>query len=252
MMKQTIKTMFALLALLVSSTGAWAWEGSGESTNPYLIKTIADMEQLATDVNGGTDDYSGKYFRLENDLTYTGGANNYTPIGSAGHSFAGNFNGNGKTIKGIRYTYTEDSNVDIGLFGYVINGKVENLTLDDCWFQKTGASNGDIAVVIGYANYTEIDKVIVKNSKAIAKNGNAAGITAYAYSPVTSNGRYSSSRLFSGNRTVFNVIIIYRTASSSITTDTARMVRLDGAMKDYVIGSRRSILVGDDTACYTL
>ena len=185
MMKQTIKTMLALLALLVSSTGAWAWEGSGSSSNPYLIKTIDDMTQLATDVNSGTDNYNSKYFRLENDLTYTGGANNYTPIGKEGYNFCGYFDGNGKTIKGIRYTYTGDDAAYIGLFGYTSYADIKNLTLDDCWFQKTGASSGNIAVVVGYGSGTPVDKVIVKNCKAIAKNGNAAGIVSYAYYGVT-------------------------------------------------------------------
>ena len=188
-MKQTIKIITALLvALTMSSGGTWAQTfsgGSGTSTDPYQIKTIDDMTALATAVNGGTS-YSSTYFRLENDLKYTGEANNYTPIGKEGDTFQGHFDGNGKTIKGIRYTYTEDATAYIGLFGYTSNNaEVKNLTLDDCLFKKTGMSSGDIAVVVGYASYTEIDNVKVKSSKAIAKKGYAAGITAYAYRPVT-------------------------------------------------------------------
>ena len=44
--------LIGVLAAFLPNT-AKAWEGSGTSTEPYLIKTIADMTQLANDVNGG-------------------------------------------------------------------------------------------------------------------------------------------------------------------------------------------------------
>lgn len=188
-MKQTIRKLLALLVMVaMSSGGAWAQTfsgGSGTSTDPYQIKSIDDMTALATAVNNGTENYSGKYFRLENDLTYTGDANNYMPIGNDVYNFCGNFDGNWKTIKGIRYTYTGDETAYIGLFGKTLDADIKDLTLDDCWFQKTGTSDGNIAVVVGYGSGTPVDKVIVKNCKVIARNGNAAGIVSYAYYGVT-------------------------------------------------------------------
>lgn len=41
-----------LTLLLLTAQGVWAWDGSGTSTDPYLIKTSADWEQLSTDVGG--------------------------------------------------------------------------------------------------------------------------------------------------------------------------------------------------------
>ena len=48
--------------LLIGQT-AWAWDGEGTSSNPYLISSTSDWKQLATDVSAGNS-YSGKFFRL--------------------------------------------------------------------------------------------------------------------------------------------------------------------------------------------
>jgi hypothetical protein len=57
--------MLVLLSTMVLA--AWAdgassfGGGDGSAKNPYLIKTAAQWDQLASDVNSGTS-YSGKYF----------------------------------------------------------------------------------------------------------------------------------------------------------------------------------------------
>ncbi len=55
--------LLMMLALLVCTTTAWAWDGSGTSVDPYLIKFATDWNTLATNVEGGNT-YSGKYFQL--------------------------------------------------------------------------------------------------------------------------------------------------------------------------------------------
>lgn len=65
-----------LTALTAGAQGATAqfpiYQGDeGTEAKPYLIKTIDDLNKLSADVNSGTN-YSGKYFRLENDLDYSG------------------------------------------------------------------------------------------------------------------------------------------------------------------------------------
>ena len=47
--------------------GVLAWDGSGTSTDPYLIQNNADWRQLADDVIGGNS-YSGKVFRMTADI----------------------------------------------------------------------------------------------------------------------------------------------------------------------------------------
>ena len=124
-MAQTIhiknKVLAAVLTLAALLTGQnlWAWEGSGTSESPYLIQTKDDLDQLATDVNAGTD-YHGKFFKLTTDLDYNG--KNYTAIGipSPGRPFRGTFDGNNKTISGISINKSETN--DQALFGYIGSG----------------------------------------------------------------------------------------------------------------------------------
>ena len=111
----------------------------GSATKPYTITTTIGLDYLAKRVNAGND-YSDKYFKLGADITYThlaadaAGAdteNNFTAIGENGHSFYGHFDGDGKTISGIRI-YKSDGARYQGLFGHIMApAVVENLTLTD-------------------------------------------------------------------------------------------------------------------------
>jgi len=47
------KSMMLLILLCTMVQMAWAWDGSGTSADPYLIKTSADWKQLSNEVGGG-------------------------------------------------------------------------------------------------------------------------------------------------------------------------------------------------------
>ena len=136
--------------------------GSGSEGDPYQIANTTDLDQLASDVNGGNT-YSGKYFKMTADIAYTyttpwndamSTESNYTAIGcclgnlsSQSYPFSGTFDGDGHTVSGIRI-YKNSGNVWTdsfqGLFGYVLNGTVKNVTVADA--RITGEQNvGGIA-----------------------------------------------------------------------------------------------------------
>ena len=101
------------------------FEGGGHEDSPIILNTTDDLDLLATLVNNGTFRSTEMYFELGADLDYTG--KTFTPIGTEGNPFNGHFNGKGKTLSGI--TLTGESNV--GIFGYINQGTVENLIVDD-------------------------------------------------------------------------------------------------------------------------
>jgi hypothetical protein len=70
-----------------------AWKGSGTASEPYLIESGGDWQQLAVEVTGGNT-HSGHYFLLTNDIDI------YMPIGGSDqeHAFAGKFDGGGHTV----------------------------------------------------------------------------------------------------------------------------------------------------------
>lgn len=144
------KQLFLILTLLCAMVqGAWAWDGNGTKDNPWLIKTTADLDYIAERVNSGARTYSGKYFKLCNDITYDNTKdNNYTPIG--GHiddkdrPFSGNFDGCGHTISGIRFSIYRNQT---GLFGRT--GK--NAFIHDVILADTRIFAGyDVGGIVGY------------------------------------------------------------------------------------------------------
>ena len=131
---------------LSSSAFAQFGGGNGTSGSPYLIKTDEHLTELETGVNGGND-YSGKYFRLENDILCGSGGiySIHSPIGKEGKPFKGNFNGNNKKLINL---YMSIPGTYVGLFGYIDGAaKIENLRLEDASI-KGGSYTG---AVVGYA-----------------------------------------------------------------------------------------------------
>ena len=136
-----------LLMTMLTSLGAWAAiptknfptasGGSGTLEDPYKISSTSDLNQLAEDVNNGIT-YQDVYFKLTQNITYsTSGLSeensNFTPIGGRPGGgdyklFSGHFDGDGKTISGIRIYRSGHSAADnyLGLFG-IVEGTEGNL-----------------------------------------------------------------------------------------------------------------------------
>ena len=116
----------------------------GTETHPYLIFTLAMLEQLRDDVNGGKD-YSGEYFALMVNIDMSGTYNSatgksWTPIGGIENKeFNGTFDGGGHKITGLYINSTNDYS---GLFGKLgVNGVVKNLGIEDGNIDGNGKSS---------------------------------------------------------------------------------------------------------------
>ena len=126
------------------------WSGNGSEAEPWLIRYPSQLDLLAERVNSGTGDsyagngYDGKFFKLDADISYSHGdgetENNYTAIGSKDHSFKGNFDGDGHTVRGIRIYSTHFYQ---GLFGFVRGGgTIQNVTLADAVISGASETGG--------------------------------------------------------------------------------------------------------------
>lgn len=104
------------------------WEGEGSETNPYLIKSVADLKLLANKLKEYTGDakygYNNKYFELTSDLIING---EWEPIGNIGKAFRGIFDGKGHTISGNITISNLETNQGAGLFGVITTAGVTNL-----------------------------------------------------------------------------------------------------------------------------
>ena len=143
--------MFSLLLLLISMNSFAQFSGGdGSQNNPYIIKTAAELAQLATYINvsASTVAYCDKYYKLNNDIDlsdYQTG-NGWVPIGmNSSYCFKGIFDGNNKKITGL-YINKYGS---VGLFGYIQNATVKNLGVIDA---DVTSMNGSTAIVVGVSD----------------------------------------------------------------------------------------------------
>ena len=154
-------------------------DGSGTEADPYEISKASQLAFLARSVNEGTS-YSGKYLVLANDIDL----NNieWTPIGNGIHSFMGNFDGNGHTIKNLKisqsihYTYEYPTGrkapyCDIGLFATVQDATIQNMVIDGAtitiWDTKSACTHR-VGVLCGtirtYQNATIVSNIKIQNA----------------------------------------------------------------------------------------
>lgn len=158
----------------------------------YYVATVDALKALATNVNDGTNTYSGKTVILAADLDLNN--EDWTPIGKV-NSFQGTFDGCGHTISNLKINKVGDYNV--GLFGYTTNGAVKNLNIHNA--QVTGRMN--VGVVCGtpytsaYSNITLTGDIKVDGKfyvggmfgKNLYKSADNLTINANAGSYVNSN-----------------------------------------------------------------
>ena len=152
--------LFILLTLILVSSSSIAVfassnpfsGGEGTNTNPYIIENIDQLEAVQF--------YLDSCFILNNDLTfdemlfeedgeYYNNGKGWTPIGkTSSQPFTGTFNGNGKTIKGLKSSSDLGA---IGLFGYS-SGIVKNLTMEEVYVCGDNASTAyaQCGGIIGY------------------------------------------------------------------------------------------------------
>ena len=155
--------------------------------NIYEVYNAAQLAHIANLVNGtltreavAANDLAGKTVKLMNDIYLAN--EEWTPIGNIQpHHFKGTFDGNGKTIYGLKVTEHNGAHPK-GLIGIVSgNPTVKNLTIDGATVAMKNDHTGDFyaAGLIGtfYGNLT-VEGVTVKNSTFVGNN-KVAGLLAH-------------------------------------------------------------------------
>ena len=212
-----------------------SWQGSGTADDPYLITTTAEMDRLASNVNIGID-YSGKYFRLANNIAYDGTTpNNYTPVGcnyAEGmypHVFNGIFDGYGNTISGIAAgsIATNGGSSYQGVFGMLgTYGIVTNLTVANSTF----AGNSNVGAIVG-SNEGSVSGCFVKEVVVQTSiGGSGVGAVIGSSTGTLSDNYYYNCSLQYTSGTITSGIGYGGDANTSGPCD---MVASDGAVEAY-------------------
>lgn len=120
---------FMAISLCVSAADIGTFSGgTGTKEDPFKVTKIADLTELSSNLYNGVSTYEGYFFRMENDLTFT----DYSGlgIGASNHAFAGTFDGNGHSLKGIQAVINRNGS-DFGFFSYIApTATLKNLVVD--------------------------------------------------------------------------------------------------------------------------
>ncbi|HJA94989.1 MAG TPA: Ig-like domain-containing protein [Firmicutes bacterium] len=146
-----------------------------------VLSTAEDLTAFATAVNGGNK-YEGKTVALGADIDLTDTA--WTPIGAyyygegTDRAFSGTFNGNGYAVKGIEWNNVgETAENEGGLFGYLANATVKNVTVE-----ANIETSGWAGILAGRAEVSRIIGVTTKGSiLGDGASASVAGLCEYMY-----------------------------------------------------------------------
>ena len=143
------------------------WDGDGSNNDPYQISDAEKLTALQTQVNENGFSYTGKWFRLTNNIDLNNEL--WTPIGvDALHSFGGSLDGNGMTISGLK---VETDRQWAGLFGsvrgtYGVPMTMRDLTLKNgsVKFTSSGTScSGGLVAAVEGETALELRNVVAEN-----------------------------------------------------------------------------------------
>ena len=118
----------------------------------HTLSTPEDLDKVRYDMTG---DYV-----LANDIDMTG--RNFVPFGIVNNTtagkFTGTFDGQGHTIKGLKYDVSDKG--EVGLFSQTENATIKNLIIEDAYFK----GNANVGGIVGQMYRTTITDCAVLNS----------------------------------------------------------------------------------------
>ena len=165
-----LATMLGMLAMTASAnnetnSGSWGdvadvsfMKGhAGTEEDPYEISTAEQLAGLAALVNE-SNNFSGIHIKLTADIDLS--AHSWVPIGidtnfaeGASAVFSGFFDGAGHTVSGMTIgtsSMPEDRYQNAGLFGYVIGGRIKNLTVSGSVNLSCPSGKARVGGLVGY------------------------------------------------------------------------------------------------------
>lgn len=135
-LKKWVATVAAIV-VLAGGISLWcvktpysALAGSGTAADPYRISTAEEYLQFVNEVNAGKT-FRKRFVEIAADLDF--GGDKIDPCGSTkvGKKFSGTLDGKGHVLSGFRVEGNEVFGYDIGLFGWIEDGAVYNLGLEN-------------------------------------------------------------------------------------------------------------------------
>lgn len=204
------------------------WAGSGTEAAPYEIPDVGKLTALQTQVNENGFSYTGKWFRLTNNIDLNNEP--WTPIGvDALHSFGGSLDGGGKAISGLK---VETNGACAGLFGsvrgaYGVPVTMRDLTLKNgsVKFTSSGTSfSGGLVAIVEGGIALELRNVVAENLTVSGGISGSGGLLGNGPAVMTDchnrggsvTGRYAGGLAGKGHTTLLNHVFTGCTNSAAV------------------------------------
>ena len=188
----TSNTTYYVRAYVTNATGTsygavvsfTTYNGSGNSSDPYLISTLDNLKNLSA-----SPLLWDKYFKQTADIdaSATSGwdsGKGFSPIGNSTTKFTGNYNGGGHTITGL--FINRGSTNYIGLFGYTSGAVIDSVGV----VNENITGQDEVGGLVGI-NYSST----ISNSYStgsVSGSGYVGGLVGYSSSSSTISNSYST------------------------------------------------------------
>lgn len=204
------------------------WAGSGTEAAPYEIPDVGKLTALQTQVNENGFSYTGKWFRLTNNIDLNNEL--WTPIGvDSLHFFGGSLDGGGKTISGLK---VETDRQWAGLFGsvrgtYGVPMTMRDLTLKNgsVKFTSSGTScSGGLVAAVEGETALELRNVVAENLTVSGGRSGSGGLLGRGRVAMTNchnrggsvTGEYAGGLAGKGHTTLLNHVFTGCTNSAKV------------------------------------
>lgn len=171
-------------------TTADKWDGTADvswyndTDTQFSLSSAEQLAGLSQLVNNGTDVFEDKTIVLNGDVDLS--RHNFTPIGGVdkGNAFQGTFDAKGNTIYGLTQNgwdlgYSYGQTAGMGLFGWIGDATIKNLTVDSAEISMEAVVMG---VVAGYAaGDCTFENITVFNTQIANYNWDTGGIVGQVY-----------------------------------------------------------------------
>ena len=212
--------------------------GGGTEMDPFMIETAAQLAFLAERTNAADTDYNDKYYLLVNDIDLTAysAGTGWIQIGLVNSvPFYGSFDGNGKTITGLKINDTTLNALRrVGLFGRLNGATVKDLSVvgaNIISYQNAGVLAGNIINSSVVTNCSVSGKISLTSNYGGGLIGDvSASEVANCYADVEVEGQYDIGGLIgqlSGLSTINNCNAAGKVTSNSMNA---------GGLVGYVLG----------------
>lgn len=170
------------------------------------INTVEGLKTIATNVNEGRDNYSGKTIRLTADLDLLDLSDEtWTPIGISSRPFAGTFDGGGHTISNL---FVNTEHEFAGLFGDISSGA----TVKDVHLRRSGDAS-----ITSKANVTRyVGSIAGRNAGTIVGCSNSELVSSGSSAVDCVGGIVGENASGGVVQNCFNLGTVYKEASTYI------------------------------------